>query len=59
MLNVFSEFEERVNELEIDVSAKYDNIKTLESQLGLAKAEYRGLEAEMTVINQVNNKYEQ
>lgn len=57
MFNVFSEFEERVNELETDVSAKYDNIKTLESQLGLAKAEYRGLEAEMTVINQVSNKY--
>ncbi|GLV46664.1 uncharacterized protein CBL_11493 [Carabus blaptoides fortunei] len=48
-----SDFEERVNELETDVSTKYDNIQTLESQLGLAKAEYRGLEAEMSVINQL------
>lgn len=45
--------QERIDELEENVSGKYDEIKNLESQLGLAKAEYRGLEAEMSVINQV------
>ncbi|XP_044735061.1 myosin-10-like [Chrysoperla carnea] len=48
-----SELEQRINELETDVSQKYDNISSLESNLGLSKAECRGLKHEMAVINQL------
>lgn len=47
------ELQERVEELEKDVSDKYDKVQHLDSQFGLAKAECRGLQAEMSVINQV------
>lgn len=49
----FSELDGRITELEKDNSEKYDTINNLESNLGLARAEYRDLQAEMSVINQV------
>ncbi|XP_018575529.1 myosin-10 [Anoplophora glabripennis] len=47
------ELEERIRILEEDSSKKYDEIKTLESNLGLTKAESRQYQAELTVINQL------
>lgn len=47
------ELEERIAALEVDNSKKYDQITALESNLGLAKAECRQVQAEMAVINQV------
>lgn len=48
-----NELEERIAALEGENSKKYDHITNLESNLGLAKAECRQLQAEMAVINQV------
>lgn len=50
------ELEERIAVLEGDNSKKYDQITALESSLGLAKAECRQVQAEITVINQVSNE---
>ncbi|XP_066151114.1 early endosome antigen 1 [Euwallacea fornicatus] len=47
------ESEERVAELENQNSQRYDEIKSLESNLGLAKAESRQYQAELAVINQL------
>lgn len=49
-----SDLTARVDELETENSKNYDEIKTLESNFGLAKAESRQYQAELTVINQVN-----
>ncbi|KAF7282782.1 hypothetical protein GWI33_001930 [Rhynchophorus ferrugineus] len=48
-----SEATERIDELEEMNSKKYDEIKALESNLGLANAESRQHQAELTVINQL------
>ncbi|KAL3274927.1 hypothetical protein HHI36_019705 [Cryptolaemus montrouzieri] len=48
-----SDLQERIENLEKSNSDKYDSIKTLESSLGLAKAEGRQYQAELTVINQL------
>lgn len=53
MVYVFRENEERIEVLEKENWQKYDTIKSLESQLGLSKAECKELEAEMAVINQL------
>lgn len=45
---------ERVAQLEEDNSKKYDTILSLESNLGIARAETKEIQAEMDVINQVN-----
>lgn len=50
---VTEESAERIKELEEDSSNKYDQIKSLESDLGLAKAESRQYQSELTVINQL------
>nr|CAI5853435.1 unnamed protein product [Callosobruchus analis] len=47
------ELQERMDKVEADNSKKYDDIKHLESNLGLAKAESRQYQAELTVINQL------
>ncbi|KAI4469633.1 hypothetical protein MML48_1g13324 [Holotrichia oblita] len=47
------ELTERVTELEVDNSNKYDKIVNLDSNLGLAKAECKEMHAEMEVINQL------
>ncbi|ERL93317.1 putative WEB family protein At1g65010, chloroplastic [Dendroctonus ponderosae] len=47
------EAEERISELEDINSQKYDQIKALESNLGLTTAESRQYQAELTVINQL------
>lgn len=47
------ELEDRIKTVEGDNSKKYDEIKTLESNLGLSKAESRQYQAELTVINQL------
>ncbi|KAK9878024.1 hypothetical protein WA026_020650 [Henosepilachna vigintioctopunctata] len=52
-VRIISELQERVQQLEKDDSHKYDTIKSLESNLGLAKAECRQFQAELTVINQL------
>ncbi|XP_060519891.1 cilia- and flagella-associated protein 58 [Cylas formicarius] len=44
---------ERISELEASNSRQYDEIKSLESNLGLAKAECRQYQAELTAINQL------
>ncbi|KAJ8939530.1 hypothetical protein NQ314_011097 [Rhamnusium bicolor] len=51
--NKVSELEQRNTRLEEDNSKKYDEIKMLESNLGLTKAESRQYQAELTVINQL------
>ncbi|XP_030767729.1 cingulin [Sitophilus oryzae] len=51
--NKSREFEERIVELEELNSKNYDEIKSLESNLGLSKAECRQYQAELTVINQL------
>lgn len=43
----------RIEELEKENSSKYDAVKSLESQLGLTKAECKELQAEMAIINQL------
>nr|XP_023023381.1 myosin heavy chain, striated muscle [Leptinotarsa decemlineata] len=48
-----SELKERISELEHDNSQKYDEIKTLESNLGLSRAECKQLQAELAVINRL------
>ncbi|XP_045464640.1 intracellular protein transport protein USO1 [Harmonia axyridis] len=48
-----SELEQRIQDLEKDNSDKYDTIKSLESNLGLVKAETRQYQAELAVINQL------
>ncbi|XP_023023381.2 uncharacterized protein [Leptinotarsa decemlineata] len=48
-----SELKERISELENDNSQKYDEIKTLESNLGLSRAECKQLQAELAVINRL------
>ncbi|KAG5879174.1 hypothetical protein JTB14_037432 [Gonioctena quinquepunctata] len=48
-----TELEDRISELETDNSKKYDEIKTLESNLGLSKAESKQFQAELAVINQL------
>lgn len=48
-----SELDERISQLELDNSKKYDEIKTLESNLGLSKAENRQYQEELAVINQL------
>ncbi|XP_050312067.1 uncharacterized protein LOC126747453 [Anthonomus grandis grandis] len=48
-----SELEERISQLEGQNSANYDEIKSLESNLGLSKAESRQYQAELAVINQL------
>ena len=52
-LNVCRELNENLERLEEENSKKYDEIKNLESNLGLTKAECRQYEAELSVINQV------
>lgn len=52
--NYFSELQERVKELESETSEKYDAITSLQSNLGLSKAECRELRTEINVINQVS-----
>ncbi|XP_057661706.1 uncharacterized protein LOC130897114 isoform X1 [Diorhabda carinulata] len=47
------ELDERISQLELDNSKKYDEIKTLESNLGLSKAENREYQEELAVINQL------
>lgn len=49
----FSELQERITELDNSNSKKYDEIKALESNLGLAKAESRQYQSELAVINQL------
>lgn len=51
--NFYRELEEHVNSLKIENSNKYDKIKSLESNLGLANAESRQYQSELTVINQL------
>lgn len=51
--NFYRELEEYVNSLKIENSNKYDKIKSLESNLGLANAESRQYQSELTVINQL------
>ncbi|CAH1973814.1 unnamed protein product [Acanthoscelides obtectus] len=51
--NKNKELQERMEKVEADNSEKYDEIKHLESSLGLAKAEGRQYQAELTVINQL------
>ncbi|EEZ99674.1 uncharacterized protein LOC107397693 [Tribolium castaneum] len=51
--NKNSELEENLARLEEDNSKKYDEIKSLESNLGLTKAECRQYQAELSVINQL------
>ncbi|VEN41292.1 unnamed protein product, partial [Callosobruchus maculatus] len=51
--NKNKELQERMDKAEADNSKKYDEIKHLESNLGLAKAESRQYQAELTVINQL------
>ncbi|KAJ8982154.1 hypothetical protein NQ317_011300 [Molorchus minor] len=51
--NKVRELQERIELLETDNSGKYDEIKTLESNLGLSKAESRQYQAELAVINQL------
>nr|CAH7742815.1 unnamed protein product [Callosobruchus chinensis] len=51
--NKNKELQERMNKADADNSKKYDEIKHLESNLGLAKAESRQYQAELTVINQL------
>ncbi|KAJ8951638.1 hypothetical protein NQ318_012308 [Aromia moschata] len=51
--NKIRDLDERMNLLEADNSKKYDEIKTLESNLGLSKAECRQYQAELAVINQL------
>ncbi|XP_044256866.1 probable DNA double-strand break repair Rad50 ATPase [Tribolium madens] len=48
-----SELGENLARLEEDNSKKYDEIKNLESNLGLTKAECRQYQAELSVINQL------
>ncbi|XP_044750919.1 trichohyalin [Coccinella septempunctata] len=48
-----SELQERISELEKDTSDKYDTIKSLESNMGLVRAEARQYQAELAVINQL------
>ncbi|XP_077288129.1 uncharacterized protein LOC143912702 [Arctopsyche grandis] len=50
------ELETKIEELEKEVSDKNDILGTKDDQLGLSKAESRGLKAEMTVINQLFSK---
>lgn len=50
---LFRELQERITEIEDENSKKYDEIKQLESNVGLAKAESRQYQAELTVINQL------
>lgn len=52
-LVVYREAKERIVELEEVNSNNYDEIKTLESNFGLAKAESRQYQAELAVINQL------
>lgn len=52
-----TELEGRIAALEVDNSKKYDQINTLESSLGLAKAECRQVQSEMAVINQVRQVF--
>ncbi|XP_072399840.1 uncharacterized protein [Diabrotica undecimpunctata] len=47
------ELESRLSELQHDNSKKYDEIKNLESNFGLSKAESRQYQAELAVINQL------
>ncbi|CAG9816371.1 unnamed protein product [Phaedon cochleariae] len=47
------ELDTRIIELETENSTKYDTIKTLESNLGLSKAECRQFKSELSVINQL------
>lgn len=49
----FRDLEERLAQLEEDNSKKYDEIKQLESNVGLIKAESHQYQAELTVINQL------
>ena len=51
----FSELQQRIEELEKENSERYDKMYSLESNLGLSKAECKDLQAELTVINQVLN----
>lgn len=51
---VFRELGENLSRLEEENSKKYDEIKNLESNLGLTKAECRQYQAELSVINQVS-----
>ncbi|RZC40126.1 Macoilin domain containing protein [Asbolus verrucosus] len=48
-----TELAENLERLEEENSKKYDEIKTLESNLGLTKAECRQYQAELSVINQL------
>lgn len=50
---VYRELQERIDVLETENSDKYDEIKSLESNLGLANAETRQYQAELAAINQL------
>jgi transposase-like protein len=52
--SICRELGETIERLEEENSSKYDEIKNLESNLGLTKAECRQYQAELSVINQVS-----